>query len=221
MLAPAWEGAWCDDYRCIMMYQLISAFSSFDELFQVKQLRYWGLSEVEFILKTMSNAKVHDELAFGAPETTCCVVLPDAFLGVSRGLQNLLYDIYMIRLNYMLVVNARLSQRCLQSNEHVNTEHSLPRCLVWVWAKGFRAAFARTKMRTSAWCKKLRGLAERCVPKWQHFYQSRLPRMSRHLRKNATLMDKELLHIMPKAGQSLRWSMIIADQHSKTSLFIF
>ena len=28
--------------------------------------RYWGLSEVEFILKTMSNAKVHDELACGA-----------------------------------------------------------------------------------------------------------------------------------------------------------
>ena len=24
--------------------------------------RYWGLSEVDFILKTMSNAKVHDDL---------------------------------------------------------------------------------------------------------------------------------------------------------------
>ena len=31
-----------------------------------QSLRYWGLSEVEFILKTMSNAKVHDELASGA-----------------------------------------------------------------------------------------------------------------------------------------------------------
>ena len=86
------------------MYHDVSTYINFSK-FQVKQLRYWGLSEVEFILKTMSNAKVHDELAFGAPETTCRVVLPDAVLGVSRGLQHLLYDIYiyyyMIKLDYM------------------------------------------------------------------------------------------------------------------------
>lgn len=81
------------------MYHDVSTYINFLK-FQVKQLRYWGLSEVEFILKTMSNAKVHDELAFGAPETTCRVV-PDAVLGVSRGLQHLLYDIYIFLYDYI------------------------------------------------------------------------------------------------------------------------
>ena len=89
--------------RWLPMYHDVSTYINFSK-FQVKQLRYWGLSEVEFILKTMSNAKVHDELAFGAPETTCRVVLPDAVLGVSRGLQHLLKDIYMIKLNYIIIM---------------------------------------------------------------------------------------------------------------------
>ena len=48
------------------------------------------------------------------------------------------------------------------------------------------------KMRNSYWCRRHR----RCLSMNAHALEY-------HVRKNATVMDKELLHIMPKAGHCL------------------